>query len=641
MTSGGRTSQRPARARAGQQGLALVLLLALVSMGALYMLVAQLGRATQRADRDLVTMSVLSEAKQALIGYAAREKRLRPRSTDRSAPPPGHPDPTTYYYSGSLIAAYGATGTDIDSNDRPGSLPCPAPDESGIAVPAVSCASASTGGGLGGEWKNRVGFLPWRTLGIPPLRDADGALLMYAVSDNFRNDSANAINSRDTAGQLSLVGSGTPVIAVVIAPGQPLTSLGQDRSVSPFRASDYLEGANNSSVTPDDKFEMRVPCLSGPPSCPALFNDTLVTITADDLWPVVENEVALRMQLRLVPVMAQFYGDKGALPFPSDFLRADPTDFSGTLPSPTPGTDPRGGHLPVPTLGTVLSGGNGVEWGAFTVVQLVSPSYGAPGPNQETDPVQSAAYDPPANAFSPATPCTLDLAKVNLTCTFATVTGTPRLKIATTVQKGALAFLKQPASSSSGSFDTPVGGRIQLQSDGNALFEYKVQLDATAFASDTIRTLTVPLALEFAKDTSTPDLGWFFRNGWYKLTYYAVSPSVLPDTAVASDCTPPATPPYPPLGDPTVSKCLKAQPASGPTHYMAKSVLVLAGRQTFKSDASAQGATLAEDNFLEGMNNAGPSNYTYEEQRRRDLPQPPAAPLFSFNDRLVTWPAKP
>jgi hypothetical protein len=79
MTSGGRTSQRPARARAGQQGLALVLLLALVSMGALYMLVAQLGRATQRADRDLVTMSVLSEAKQALIGYAAREKRLRPR----------------------------------------------------------------------------------------------------------------------------------------------------------------------------------------------------------------------------------------------------------------------------------------------------------------------------------------------------------------------------------------------------------------------------------------------------------------------------------------------------------------------------------------------------------------------------------
>jgi hypothetical protein len=79
----------------------------------------------------------------------------------------------------------------------------------------------------------RVGRLPWKTLGLPDLRDAAGERLWYAISDSLRDQ--GVVNS-NSAGQLAVYDGvsgaalASSVVAVIIAPGTELA--GQNRSVS-------------------------------------------------------------------------------------------------------------------------------------------------------------------------------------------------------------------------------------------------------------------------------------------------------------------------------------------------------------------------------------------------------------------------
>src|SRR5215470_15938884 len=165
-------------------------------MGTLYALVTGLNTASARMalQRDEATQAALKQAKEALIGYAA----LRPT--------------------------------------RPGALPCPDLDDNGIAGgnhPDYGNNSELFPGGIHGGTNcdtpgKRIGRLPWRTLGLPDLRDSSGERLWYAMSDNFRNI-GTPINS-DTPGQLTVTGiaPASNVIAIIFAPGATLA--GQDRS---------------------------------------------------------------------------------------------------------------------------------------------------------------------------------------------------------------------------------------------------------------------------------------------------------------------------------------------------------------------------------------------------------------------------
>jgi hypothetical protein len=110
---------------------------------------------------------------------------------------------------------------------------------------------------------NYVGRLPWRTLGLPELRDADGETLWYALAATFR-DMAGIVINDGTVSALSVAGT-TPagnVVAVVFAPGPSLSSLGQARGTTAERnsAANYLEGANAAggpafaAQAPDDNF---------------------------------------------------------------------------------------------------------------------------------------------------------------------------------------------------------------------------------------------------------------------------------------------------------------------------------------------------------------------------------------------------
>ena len=133
-----------------------------------------------------------------------------------------------------------ATARPVNEIVGPGYLPCPDLDDDGWAE--STCGSMS---GEKGQWQ-RLGRLPWKTLGLADLRDAFGERLWYAVSSKHKgllNCTVSAecldmspeaaigtITVRDPAGTVIHDGtSASPydpgsggAVAVVIAPGPPL-----------------------------------------------------------------------------------------------------------------------------------------------------------------------------------------------------------------------------------------------------------------------------------------------------------------------------------------------------------------------------------------------------------------------------------
>jgi type II secretory pathway pseudopilin PulG len=171
-----------------QRGAALLVLLMLILTGLAVALVSRgaPGAARNTLDQEQALLAAVAQAKQALIGRAARN--------------PG----------------------------QPGALPCPDTDNNGAAQAFA-----------GANCPANTGRLPWLSLGLPPLFDSSGEILWYALSPSHReHNSAQPLNS-ETAGQIS-VDATSDVAAVIIAPGAALT--GQNRSSN--NAADYLEGAN-------------------------------------------------------------------------------------------------------------------------------------------------------------------------------------------------------------------------------------------------------------------------------------------------------------------------------------------------------------------------------------------------------------
>jgi type II secretory pathway pseudopilin PulG len=137
------------------------------------------------------------------------------------------------------LIAY-AADRPINASVGPGYLPCPDLDDDGWAE--------STCGSMSGEsgQESRLGRLPWKTLGLPDLRDGHGERLWYAVSSKHKGllncgasracldmspDAAiGTITVRDSSGTVIHDGTSTDLyavdragaLAVVFAPGPPL-----------------------------------------------------------------------------------------------------------------------------------------------------------------------------------------------------------------------------------------------------------------------------------------------------------------------------------------------------------------------------------------------------------------------------------
>src|SRR6516162_2545144 len=121
----------------------LLLVAAILLVAGIAMAVAiDLAWATGAARRERVSDAALAQAREALIAYAV----------DRP----------------------------INAVVGPGYLPCPDLDDDGWAEATCGSQTGDTG------QAQRIGRLPWKTLGLADLRDGAGERLWYAVSSKYK-----------------------------------------------------------------------------------------------------------------------------------------------------------------------------------------------------------------------------------------------------------------------------------------------------------------------------------------------------------------------------------------------------------------------------------------------------------------------
>ena len=278
------------RSRSRQAGVGAVILIALVALLIIGVLMSALSGKSSQNQFDEKTAPVLARAQRALITYAA-----------------GNPT-------------------------APGRLPCPDTTNTGLAD--TTCGAAGV---------NQLGRLPWKTLGLPDLRDGSGECLWYAVSGVFKENPPTVPVYSDTSGQFVIVdGAGntiagataqTRAIAVVFAPGPGLaandrTAAGTTQCGGNTTAANYLDttgGVNNAAPLAGV-----ATFVAGKPS--DTFNDRLVFIAPAQFFPPLERRVAGEIK----KVLAAYYFLNGYYPFANDYtgspFNCTPGTMRGLLP---------------------------------------------------------------------------------------------------------------------------------------------------------------------------------------------------------------------------------------------------------------------------------------------------------------------
>jgi hypothetical protein len=285
-----------------QQGVALIIMLTLLVIGAATLLVSSPGHHAWQFERNQRTADALAKAKLALIGYAI---------------------------------TYG----DTHSGEVPGYLPCP--DN------AAGNPEGSVELNCGDKNVSRIGRLPWKTLGLTLLRDGDGECLWYAVSGTYKNNPKSDLMNWDNNGQFEILDESGEAnlqnaVAVIFSPGAVLNNQNRAADGSApicggnYNAINYLENDasfNNAIVSgmPNAVSRFR-------PGASALMNDRMIVITRDDIWKAMaqRNDFSAtlkNMTLRVAECIAD-YGRKNkidgnkSLPWPAPLTLTDYGDNS-------------------------------------------------------------------------------------------------------------------------------------------------------------------------------------------------------------------------------------------------------------------------------------------------------------------------
>jgi len=250
------------KSRAKQQGLAVIVFLALLTTAAAGMAVKVLSNGNTQIQRDKITAAALAQAKEALIGFAI-------------------------------------TYAETHTGEVLGYLPCP--DTSGTAD--FGGEGASTGN-CGAQNISVIGRLPWKTLKLPPLRGGDNECLWYAVSGTYKNNIKTGLMNWDTNGLLQvkaydgtmLTPAEDQAVAVIFAPGSVTTGQNRAGTTAPicggnYTASNYLDtvGTTNNatvSATANANSTYRL----GDPASPSA--DRIAFITKQDIWNAMKQRKA-------------------------------------------------------------------------------------------------------------------------------------------------------------------------------------------------------------------------------------------------------------------------------------------------------------------------------------------------------------
>jgi hypothetical protein len=299
-----------------QAGLALIVLLILMIIGGLSWFLASLNRTHYRIQYQNQTSLALGEAKEALLGFIASQ----------------------YEVSGGVYVG----------------LPCP---DFGGAAANEGLSEDDKGNSCGGDYQNSLGRFPWRSLGLPPLRDGWNECLWYAVSGPYKTDPRGLLVNEDTQGGFIIrqtenmsgstgrvlgnvsSNSSNPTnpqrpVAVIFAPGQRLGT--QNRSQANdaaicggnYTASNYLESDNTvigsesfvlGSINTNENAVENV-ITSSPYN--GTINDVAMVITVAEVFDFIRkrSDFSTNMQCLtqvITECIAQYGRDNGRLVWPA------------------------------------------------------------------------------------------------------------------------------------------------------------------------------------------------------------------------------------------------------------------------------------------------------------------------------------
>lgn len=517
-----------------QHGAALMVMLVILVMGAASFFVNSFSNHGLQIARDQKTAEVLAQAKEALIGKS------------------------------------------VIYNDYPGSLPCPDTDNDG----------ESDGGGSD-KCPQYIGRLPWKTLGLPDLRDATGERLWYTLSHNFRRYSSVRPLNSDTTGTLNITGTyaASHLIAIVFAPGANTgnqsrspnnavctttgTTIPENRC-----AANYLEGTN------DDPSPGAAPNVNYQNSNAAIdFNDQLVTISHDQLFSRVEKRVGKEIK----KLFGTYYATSAAYPNAAPFNNPTAAYTTGS-----PATRP--------FIGSAGTNSGQLPMGA---VWIADPSYSISGGSADIlSCVRRLGYN--------------NLADARIRCEIDNIVGTPTITISGTLR----------------------GLRLWRPHDLNDYYQVRVRRNGISYAATAPEVASINAAIEYTLkangdvdvvftgrlfsteierielrdvivdsyiDPIDPAYAWFVRNNWHHVAYYSVAEEFAPGGDLTC----------------TSSACLTVNGQGGGIDKNA--LVIMTGRTLAGAHPSA---TLSD--YLEGEN-VTPADFTFENQARS----------VTFNDQVI------
>lgn len=499
-----------------ERGAALILLAMILVLGTSWAVVAALNnRSGNRigAEREY-NAKVLAEAKAALIGWVATQA--------------------------------------LESGEgNPGRLPCPEPgghvgngSYEGISAPYPPSGQATC---------SSVGRFPWRTLGVQKPLDAAGEPLWYVVTIGsagwaLQTSATKLMINSDKPGGLAVNGVANAAVAAIIAPGRPMrlnpnagqTAAGciprtQARGVTPPNYLDYLEchdiaSGNIRTIVPDNATN-------------EVANDQVALVTVADVLPALEAAIAKRIERDIVPQLKAVYADAGAFgtsasnpvyPFAAPFGRPDTATYQGSsgtlagllpftyLPSGICTTDPRC-NASLHTWGTpsfAKIGGTASLW----PWQVCTEEQTTVGGTSYKRSFCYGWYQLGSLVLSYDDRIS-NIGNALRSYTLADYT--------TTLPPDVRAY---NYNTGTWSIITPAQSR-RLNADGSMSFALTATLpNVSGWGYFEFRTTRPAFSNHPLLTDTNPTTGWFVRNEWYRLLYYAIAPEHAPGGV--PPCTP-------------------------------------------------------------------------------------------------------
>jgi hypothetical protein len=638
-----------------QHGAALIALLAVIALGSAWFLVSNLNAnsAVMTATVSNRNAEVLSRAKQALIGYVALQA-VKSGGNDPGALPCPEPASSFGDPANEGMAANDCTlpavgrlpwrtlGLDklVDTAGEPLWYVV----ASGWAKPSAAANTVINSNSVGQlsvdprsvTSLTRSGAVATVSMASHGFKTGDAVVITGATQSEYNagasitvldaNTFTYPVSSSPSSPATGTIKAGAAAVALIIAPGPAFSvpaatgcaAISQTRPTSGTpNWRNYLECENATYPTADSIFVTTGPSGS--------FNDQVVKVTAAEVLPGIEAAIANRIEREIVPALKSVYASNT---WHSSLSAADPL-----MPYPAPFADPS-------TSNYHGAAGQGAGLLPLFQTQGCTPATDPRCTTATTGPSAFLVFSKNGNdTFQTLLPpLPLGWIRTQSTCTWSgsvyTCTGEYQLtsiRVTLTLRVTNIAMGLRTFDSSKISCtavdDVGAGNPLQnigclstsvaLQADGSALVTVTTNWtpDIVTSGWGTYANYIISFDRAVFGDhalvgTTDPTTGWFARNKWHEVVYYAAAPGRMAAALPAIGCT-------------SGSTCLSVSNVT--PSGVQRAIFILAGRSI--NGSARPSSTLG--NYLEFGNATG----SFERQAistwsNSTLKKP-------FNDRII------